>query len=464
MGIGTLICTYVYGSFLIIKTVLEAYTTLAKNVLKRIDALLTVVMSTLEYTISAAITVIVNTVQMVMKQLGSLLTFGMGGSSDSLWCSKLFSCLALLNQLLDPSSILFRLLARKFHEQCSDKFKGTDLLNEIRSFISDLQTFSETICKWGFTFEFGIAMIRSILNQFKAQLMGYIKWFDKQIRKFKKMLEGYLNFCISTGIIDYLEKLEAFFNCVLDESEMCSSIATSSNFYKETCSKLGIEKEGDGWDISSSLKNKIYGGLDGYKIQCSNLTKDIDAMINAVVNPSEVKRANNAFNLAKNVFPAGISLDDIKENGLFSKKTWRKNAMYQYFNQKKDAMYAAWEKAWGHEPDNNDYTKLADGTEVDAEGNIYSRRGCDMIKIEPPKLERPIYSEMYVSIDAEQLMSDEVLLDPDTNEFISVTMAAYRIASNPDSKLTRKCKFISKVVNGWEINAPIAVKGNEVNI
>lgn len=464
MGFGTFVCTYIYGSFLIVKTALEAYTTLAKNVLKRIDALLTVVTSTIELTIDAAITIIINTVQMVMKQLGSLLTGGMGGSPDSIWCNRLFSCLALLNQLLDPNSVLFRFLSRWFKEQCSDDFAGKDLLNEIRNFISDFDTFSKTICKWGFTFEFGIAMIRSILNQFKEQLMGYVKWFDNQIRKFKKMLEGYLNFCISSGIIDYLEKLESFFACVLDESELCSSIATSSNFYKETCSKLGIEKQGDGWDISTANKNKIYGGLDGYKIQCSNLSKDIDSMINAVVNPSEVERANKAFNLAKNVFPAGITLDDIKENGLFSKKTWRKNAMYQYYNQTKDAMSAAWDKAWGHEPENGDYAKLADGTEIDSEGNIYSRRGCDLIKIEPPKLEKPIYSEMYISVDAEHLMSDEVLLDPDTEEFIPVTMAAYRIASDPDSKLATRCSYISKVVNGWEINAPIAVKGNEVNI
>ena len=72
MGFASLVCTYLYGTFAVIKTALEGFTKLAKNLIKRLDTLATTLMTTVRYTINATMRTIINLVKQYEKELFDL--------------------------------------------------------------------------------------------------------------------------------------------------------------------------------------------------------------------------------------------------------------------------------------------------------------------------------------------------------------------------------------------------------
>lgn len=462
MGITAAICTYIYGSFLVIKTALTAGITMAKNVLKLVDTVIVAVLTTITYSIGPIINTVINAIKVVQKQLVDML---LPSGDDHWWCKGFFNCLALLNELLDPNSFIFRMIKKIWKRECRSVIDD-DFLNKIREWISNFDEFRKTICKYGFTFEFGISLIRDILNSFKKQIDGFVKWATKKKDELKKQLEGYLDFCINTGIVDELEKIASFFLCVFDNSDSCASVATSSSFYADSMSALGLEKQADGcYDISSEKKNSVYGSLEGMRVRCSNVKNDIDDICKSIVNPKEVAAANNAFNLSKNVFPGNMKWSDFcKEDGSFSfgkltnPDTWKKHSIYQKCkNIKNDWNNLVARKEKGNELD---FKELMNGSFMGSDGNLYYKDGCDYIKIEDSPDDEVVEMEIYLAEGA--VPSNDLIVDPDTNQIISVTLAAVRINQNPDGLLAERCKTIWSFVNDWQMNADVAVHGDGV--
>ena len=97
-----MLCTYIYGTLSIIKTALEAYVKVAKNLIKSVDALASALMTTVRYTINSTMNVTINLVKQYEKDLLDMLYNYLFGQDRSLWCNKLWNCLAIANELLDP--------------------------------------------------------------------------------------------------------------------------------------------------------------------------------------------------------------------------------------------------------------------------------------------------------------------------------------------------------------------------
>lgn len=458
MDFSTIVCTYIYGSFQVMVAALEAYQKIAKGTLERLESLAQAAITFYEFTVQKAVETIINLVKIYEKKLVDMIY---SPDKDSIWCNRLWDCLTFVNELLDPNSLLFKKLNDWFSKQCTN-FVNADLLNNIRGLLSDFQTFQQTICAYGFSFEFGISMIKEILLQYQKMLTKFDKTLSKKIAQLKKFLMQYLDWTIDTGVIDYLEKVEGLFNCIIDSSETCSSIATASNFYSNTCAKMHLQKNGDSWDVETDYKNGIYGNLEGSTIEINNAKREIEDICNSIANPKEVSRANKAYNLSKNIFPGGISWGDVtKEDGsfswgkLWSKETWRKNAIYKKFNQSKDSLIDAWNREGERDPITTE--KLMDGTEIDEYGNIYVRDGCNLVPIYPDPIEE-VVTEYYSVEDG----SNEVLMDGD--EIISVTQAAVKIANEPDSPLAKRCEAIWRKLNDWSQNDDTAKRFSNVHI
>lgn len=464
MNVTEIICEYIYGSFLIIKNALDVGISAAKGVLKLIDSVVVAALNTLLYSMNPMINTIINLVKVYQKKLVDII---FGKSDDHIWCHRLFDCLALLNELIDPNSFIFRMIKKIWKRECHSVIDD-DLIEQIHDWIQNFDDFRVTICKYGFTFEFGISLIREILNQFKKQIEGFIKWCTRKKDELLKQLESYLDFCISTGIIDELEKLMDFFLCVLDSSESCASIATASSYYSSAMSTLKLEKQGEGYGISTEYKNKIVGGLEGAKIRCSNVKYDIECLCNAIVNPDEVERANNAYNLSKNLFPANMKWSDFtKEDGsfsigkVFSSDTWHKSKVYQTAIQVKNDFVKTVSKKKKNPEDELNLKELINGTFIDPYGHMYYKDGCDYIQLDDLNHNTEITSmDIYINDNANT--NSDVLLDPDTNELISVTYAAVKIAQNPDSGLADRCKTVWSFVNNWQMNADVIVRGDNI--
>lgn len=465
MGFSTIVCSYIYGTFEVLVGALEGFINAAKGTITRLESIAQAGWTLWKYTIEKFVQTTINLIQVYEKKIVDMIydPSNEDALGHGIWCSRLWDCLTFVNELLDPNSLLFKQLNAWFSKQCTGNFVNDDLLNNIRSLLTDFQTFQQTVCAYGFTFEFGISMIKQILNEYKKKLIGYGAQLTKRIGQLKRSAMIYLDWTIDTGIIDYLTKIEGLFNCVIDSNETCASIATASNYFANACAKLHIQKNGDSWCVDPLFLNELYGGLEGANVLIDNAKLEIDEICNVLVNPKEVKRANKAYNLSKSIFPGGLSWSDItNENGslsitkLTSGKTWAKHHLVTKYNQTKDSLIAAWNRETDHKPITVE--KLIDGTSIDENGNIYINDGCKLIQIYPEELNPPI-EEDYFSCEPG---SNEILIDSD--KVISITQAAINISKNPDSELAIRCELIWRKLNDWSKNNDIAKKYNIVKI
>ena len=273
--------------------------------------------------------------------------------------------------------------------------------------------------------------------------MSFYNFLGRNIRRLKILVEGYLNTVIDWGIMDYLDKLISFFTCAFDDSYSCSEIATASNFYQDCLSKLKLEKNGQGYDVSQEFKNAVYGGLDGAKVMCSNLKEELDAAYAKCIDPNKLKSANAAYNLSKNIFPGGMSWTDLKEGN------WKNNHMVKKFKLTRDAFIQAWNS---YKPnDGKTFKELIDGTIIDQEGNIYVKEGCNYVLLNPymPESSKEETTQEY---NVSGPTNNGVMLW--NNEIISVTDAAIRIVKNDpeDEKMITECRTLYEFINDWKHN------------
>lgn len=456
MGYASLVCTYLYGSFAILKAAIETYIHVAKNVLKLLDTLVSTINSTINYVINSTLRLIINMVKQFEKELFDMLYSYLFGEDKSFWCNKLWKCVALLNELLDSNSWLNQKIKRAMERSCRST-AAFDMMDLMKQSLTDFTTFQQTVCKYGFTVEFGISYIKKLLDWIKTIIEEYTSFIDRNWRKLKRMAEGYLNQVIDWGIVDYLDKLLSFFTCAFDDSYSCSEIATASNLYNDALSKLKLQKNGIGYDLSTEYKNAIYGGLTGCKNQCSNVKDMIDGMYALCIDPKKVENANNAYNLSKNVFPGGMSLSDIRHG------RWEKNHICSRFNMTKQSFIDAYKQKGLYGADKATFRELLDGTFVDSEGHIYVRDGCNLIMLDDAmpadSRKTPEYKDFMMIGPG----NNSCMMDPDGN-IMSVTEAAIKIAEDPDSKLAEESRTIYEFINDWKHNPDGAIRYNEEKI
>lgn len=455
MGFASLVCTYLYGTFAVIKTALETFTKLAKNLIKKIDTLASTLMTTVTYTINATMRTIVNLVKQYEKELFDLLYNSVFGTDKSFWCNRLWKCAALLAELLDSNSWLNNLIKRWFEKKCKNT-GAFDLMDLIKQSVTDFLAFQQTVCAAGFTIEFGISYIKRLLEWCASVIDGFNKFLERNIRRLKILAEQYLNTIIDWGVLDYLDKLISFFTCAFDDSYSCSEIATASNLYQDVMSKLKLAKNGDGYDLSSEYKNAIYGGLEGAKNQCSNLKQEIDATYAKCIDPSKLKTANAAYNLSANIFPGGMSISDIREGN------WKNNHIVKKWNLTKESYMNAWRKLNG-DSDDKTFKELVDGTFIDEDGNVYVKNGCTYVLLDDGLTDADRYT-------GDTWQPDWSLSSPPNNsamvfndEIVSVNEAAIRIYQNDenDAEAIKECKTLYEFINDWKRNPDGAVRYNE---
>lgn len=455
MKVTSLICTYLYGTLSIIKAALEGYTAAAKNLLEGIDKIATAAITVCNFMIDTVIDTTIKLVKQYEKELFDMLYEWIFGTDKSFWCNRLWKCLALLNELLDPNSYLFRKLSEWWENQCRSNELG-DLASNIRNIISDFSQFQQVVCSAGFTVDFGIAYIKNLLSWCKSQIEGYYSWVNRKIKTLKMALEGYLNTLIDWGILDYLEKLVAFFTCVFDGEDSCAEIATASNFYKDTMAKLKLEKDGDGYNISIEYRNSIYGSLEGTANQLSNLTMDIEHAAKMCIDPNKLDKANKAYNLSENLLPHNedgtISWTKIK-NGNF-----KETPVCKYFNMTRESLFDAINavKTAGDPrfPKEISFNQIDKNTRIEPDGTVWYKGKCEWIRIP--------YYDPDMKIETVSTTTDipkDVILNG--YNIITLGAAALEIKTNPDSDFSKECKELHDFVITWKRDSGAVKRYNE---
>ena len=459
MSLTSLICTYIYGSLKVVQTAITAYTKVAKNLLKKIDTLIQTMMTTVYNILNISMKTIIALVKELEKSLVDLL--GIGGDPDSIWCSNLFKCLALLNQLMDANGWLYKMLEKWLGLQCHPWAK--DLLGNINQIVSDFTAFADTLCKYGLTFEFGISYIKSAFDWCRRQLDNYFGIINRNKEKVMNWIQGYLDTVIDWGIIDMFEQLMSFFTCVLDDGASCAEIATASNYYDSAMAFMKLEKNGDGYDVSSKYKNKAYGGMEGAINKISNLSMQLEEYAKTLVNAEQVAKANNAFNLAESVFPGEMSWDEIKSGN------FENCPLVKKYNTYKDNIMECFEEKAGY---SLDLTAISENMYIDEYGEVWVRDGCDYIHLDNlPELPPEEQVNTVVTFDVTGYTghrnvnsanvtrggSNSVMLD-DNGNFITITEAASIIARPGENEFKKRCQNAFEFVKGLTRNANGAIR------
>lgn len=321
MGIGDILCEYIYSSFLVVKAALETAQKTSKSLLKSADTLLNTLMSICRYVIDVGIETILNAIRVFQKWLvDKLLNFDF----DAI-CQGLFRCTEFLEQVLDPNSLLCRTV-RKY----TNYNPGPQ--EELYKVVGDFRKFKNQVCSFGFTYNFGLSAVKEMLNQYYAMCTEFLDMLDRNKERIRRFLQKYLDTLINIGVFDMLDKLKKFFDCVLIDTEICSNIRTANSFYNTCLRKMCIEEKGDGYQLDSNMVAEYMNIFDSRINNLNNSKNDLKKLIDSMLNPSQVNAANNAFNIAANIFPGGASLKD-NQNGDF----WKKNKCYQYFKMERRA-------------------------------------------------------------------------------------------------------------------------------
>lgn len=452
MGVASLICTYLYGSLELIRTTVEGFIQIAKNLIKKVDSLAAALMNTCRILMDKTMSVMIKLVKQYEKELMDMLYSATLGKIDWLWCGKLWNCLALLAELIDENSWLVKKIREWMEGQCKTA-DIADKLAAIAQAAKDFDQFRRLICEAGFTVEFGISYIKQLFNFIKGAVEEYLAFITRQWKKLKLFAEEYLNMVIDWGVIDWLEKLMSFFTCAFDDSASCAEIATADNFYQDAMAKLKLQKDGEGYDLSKEYKNSIYGPLEGAKKMAKQLQLEVDDAYDKCVDPQKLKAAEKAVNLSEHLFPGGMSWTDIREG------RWEKHSLAKKYHMEKEKLKKIWRGKTGRTPS----VHFIESFETDENGNVWMTDGCnrwlinEQLEKEGEKLPEPEVIEFTANVP----VGHSLILDDTTGNVYMLAEAALEIKENPDSDFSKECIAISSMINGWLRNADGAKRYND---
>ena len=430
MGIGDMICEYIYGSFLLIKAALEVAQKTSKALLKALDTLFNTLISLCRFVIDIGIKTVLDAIRVFQKWLvDQLLNFDF-----SALCDGMFKCSALLEEVLDPNSLLSRTLKKYTNYNSAPQ-------EELYAVVGDFRKFKDTICNFGFTYNFGLSGIKSLLNAYEAMCGEFLDLLERNKERIRRFLQKYLDLLINIGTFDMLDKLKKFFDCVLIDTDICSNIKTANSFYNDMLSKMCIEEAGDGYRLDSGKSAYFMNAFDSRINQLNNSKQELQKLIDSMLAPSQVKAANNAFNLAANIFPGGASWKDIKEGNF-----WKKNKCYQYFKLKRRAFIKAFK---AEQPslasmatdailgglNIDDTSKAVTISFADGNGNIINYKYDENNMLDGMSIETDNEAEYIMNNDGQKYEMNGALYNEETDEIISNLRAAIEISVHDNEKL-----------------------------
>ena len=421
MGIGDILCEYIYGSFLVVKAALEVAQKTAKALLKAANTLFDTLMSLCRYVIDIGIETILNAIRVFQKWLvDKLLNFDF----DAI-CQGLFRCTEFLEQVLDPNSLLCRTI-RKY----TNYNPGPQ--EELYAMIGDFREFKNQVCSFGFTFNFGLSAVKEMLDSYYAMCTEFLDMLERNKERIRRFLQKYLDTLIDIGVFDMLDRLKKFFDCVLIDTEICSNIRTANSFYNTCLRKMCIEESGDGYKLDSNMSAEYMNAFDSRINNLNNSKNDLKKLIDSMLNPSQVNAAKNAFNISANIFPGGASWKDIK-NGDF----WKKNKCYQYFKMKRRAFISSFKDKNKKYAEVGTDAILGNMTINDKEGFVEvvmndREKGFETIRIDPSEYDgvQLIKEEVEynMKVTDEKVQTNAALYNKDTDEITSSLRGAIEIS------------------------------------
>lgn len=306
MTLSTIICGYIYAGFLIVKAALEAGLLYAKAIITTLNSFVMAIENMIKNTCLVIFDAAMTGYQILCKYLTDwILQKTHAKEYLDKFCQSLFKCSYVLKELLNPSSSITKTLVKNFDYNSEPQ-------QELYDSIMTFDNFRKQICSAGFTFMWGLNYIRDYGEQILAQINEWVDIITRNRKRIKKRLESYFYSIEDFGIFDLLDRLHAFFNCVLDASiDSCSSIATSQNFYKKCTGALHIVEIGAGqYKLTDSWLKQKLGTCDNATRQLNGLSAQLTkVLIDAGITSKNLANAQASYNLANFVRDTKRAID-----------------------------------------------------------------------------------------------------------------------------------------------------------
>ena len=306
MTLSTIICGYIYAGFLVVKAALEAGMLYAKALITTLDSFVMAIENMIKTTCLVMFDAALAGYQILCKYLTDWI-MQKTHAKDLLdrFCQSIFKCSYVLKELLNPQSPITKTLVKNFKYDSEPQ-------GELYDCINDFDKFRKQICNSGFTFMWGLNYIRDKGEEILAQINEWVDIITRNRKRIRRRLESYYYAIEDFGIMDLLNQLHAFFNCVLDSAiDDCSSIATSQNFYKKCTGALHIVEVGAGqYKLTDSWLKQKLGTCDNATRKLNGLSNELTkVLIDAGITSKNLANAQASYNLANFVRDTKRTID-----------------------------------------------------------------------------------------------------------------------------------------------------------
>jgi len=423
MAIADIICTYMYGTFLALKTSLEVIVKYAKTIINTIDSTVksieVMIVNVLDITADAMI----KGLKILCKKLTDLLLpFDI---QNSKLCTSLYKCSFILQDILNPNSTITKTLVK--YTDVGETVQ--EIEEQLYDLVGDYNEFKKQICNFGFTFELGIATAKGWIEDAKKWTKSQIAKITRYRTKIVTMLQKYLDSIIDLGIADLLGKLQSLFNCVLfDSVDSCATLATSNSFYRWCTGTLHIESIGHNeFQMKPSWVESKLSTVDSFNLKVKQIDDKLSQTLEAMLVTNNIGSATNAYNLASLIKQFGnLRIQDGKIVG------WKKIKFINRITTTYDNIIKAikdYNDANNHEIDvtDNNYSvdNILNNTRINEINGTITFKNVDITNYANPEIE-VVDDDVLIDAKTDIDSFGRVILDGQGN-IISSSRAAYSI-------------------------------------
>ena len=328
MNVSTIICTYIYQTFVTLKTALEVTQAAAEKILDLIYGLVKLALWSVREILDPVIKVIRNSITSLIKSLGSL---WIRDFSNTKMCQNLYKCEFFRDYLLNPDSIFSKAVRGMFGLDGEDRYSRVQ--NELHEITRDFQRFKEQICS-GISLDFTLSAITGLFQSFLAQLNKWLRWLQRKVDAVYRYLRYYLDTLKRLGVFDLLNQLKAMFDCVLDETEICTSVETAASYYQAFTAKMKLYcTRANDWIIKPSYEEMCTSFMNGKIDELKELCNKVENGLRLFVNPSNIHPTSDCLNLAGHITGIGKFLTTGNASSI---------PVYKYCKNKIEAIIDAW--------------------------------------------------------------------------------------------------------------------------
>lgn len=296
MNVSTIICTYIYQTFITLKTALEVTQAAADKLLDTIYGLVKLALWSVREVLNPIIKMIRTMISDILKGIPA---FWIGDFSNTDMCKDLFKCDFFRDYLLKPDSIFSKAIKSLFNIDEDDR--AARVQRELHKIYTDYDAFKRQLCS-GVSLDFTFSAITGLFQEFLAQINKWLRYMRRKVDAVYKWLKSYLDFLKRHGVFELLDQIQAMIDCAFEHSGFCTSADSASSFYKSFTSKMHLYcNAANEYIINPDYEEMCTGFMKGKIKELNEMANLLQKGLRLFVNPTNVRPTSDCLNLAGHI-------------------------------------------------------------------------------------------------------------------------------------------------------------------